>query len=393
MLRPLLLIVACISCAGLCAQDSLRDPYYWPFTAQSIWNTPIGSEAVYVPANLEPAARVGVDIMHILATSEDDPVTPAYAHGVWGPGRCDSVMDIDFSLHLPADWLVPDAGNSPYGYTPSSSYAIVYPDGDQVLQAQIIARCEVGGPVYFPLWFQYPGNRQTVSIRGDGLYSGNGQGATGMSTLGGTIRLGELTGSEPIRHAIKLNPWAKKVIHYSEEVPGYRWPAFRADAAAATSYNPDADPSMLMSALLAIPPDVKVVELNLSDALVAAKLFAVMQDYGVYFTEDAAWDIWDIIAERDVELEFENADVAGYTDLGESNVLSWTCNDAGQPNQEWRLEAIDPVAGTYHLIPHYVDEAGVDFRLAVVDNNLQMQPTGTTRTSPSILTPLVPKVP
>ena len=32
-----------------------------------------------------------------------------------------------------------------------------------------------------------------------------------------------------------------------------------------------------------------------------------MQNYGVHFTEDAAWDTWDIIVERDAEKEFEKS--------------------------------------------------------------------------------------
>src|SRR5690349_7224202 len=50
-----------------------RDPWLWPFSSESIWNMPIGSSAVYKPANLGPAPRVGVDSQFLVRTSADDP--------------------------------------------------------------------------------------------------------------------------------------------------------------------------------------------------------------------------------------------------------------------------------------------------------------------------------
>jgi hypothetical protein len=126
-----------------------------------------------------------------------------------------------------------------------------------------------------------------------------------MPTLGGTIRLGELVGDQPIRHAIKVNPWAERFLHYSPTIPGYKWPARAADSYAADGYNRAADPAIVMGSLFAIPPDVAVESLDLQ-TVPARKLFYVMQNYGVYFAEDAAWDTWDMVIERDVEIEFED---------------------------------------------------------------------------------------
>jgi len=121
----------------------------------------------------------------------------------------------------------------------------------------MISRCFLGGPIYMPTWMQYPANRYKQNIQGNGL-DGGGQGASGMSALGGTIRLGEFKSELPIRHALKINPWPEKYCYYSETIRGFVWPAIRLD------------------------------------------------NYAKYFTEDAAWDTWDIIVERDVEIEFHN---------------------------------------------------------------------------------------
>jgi hypothetical protein len=292
-------------------EDPLRDPYLWPFASESIWNMPIGEGAQYKAVNLEPAGHVGADIQHLLRLSDADPERTVLDSPTWGPGRCTGTMELGIALRVPDAWLVPDAGpDNPYGLTPNSNFALLLPDGETVFEGSKISRCAVAGPVYLPEWMKYPANQKKQSIRGTGL-GGGGQGASGMSALGGTIRLGELTGERPLHHAIKMNPWAAKYLHWSDAVPGYRWPAVSADSYAKDSYKPEmygrtSDPSLVMGSLLAIPPDVTEAQIGLQTEP-GKRLFAVLRDYGAYFTEDAAWDTWDLIVERDVEVEFEKA--------------------------------------------------------------------------------------
>lgn len=286
-------------------QDTLsgsRDPWLWPFSQNSIWNTPIGENAEYEPAGLEPAANVGVDIQHFLELDKNDPLRPVLGSTVWGPGRCEGTQSIGISFNVKDDWIVPDAGNSPYGLTPNSNFAFRLPESDMVFEGSMVSRCIEGGPVYMPDWMKYPDNRKYQDIMGDGL-SGGGQGASGMSALGGTIRLGELVNDEPVRHALKINPWAEKYCYYSQSIPGYKWPAKSADNYASEGYK-GTDPLIVMGTLFAIPPDVTEESLELT-TIPGRKLFFTMQNYGVYFTEDAAWDTWDIILERDAEIEFK----------------------------------------------------------------------------------------
>ena len=329
-----ILVLFALSTLYLTAQDSLRDPFLWPYEDSSIWNMPIGSEAAYQPANLPPAGGVGADIVHILRTSPSHPARNVYAErGGFNRdgGRCSSQQfDLGFDLRVPDDWLVPDAGrDNPYGVTPNSSFALITQDGLRSIQGQVIARCVVGGPVYMPDWMRFTGNRKESSLRGDGRDIGTaGHGASGLSTLGGTVRLGELIDEKPIRHAIKVNPFGNKVLHYSEQVPGFRWPAGRADGYASDAnspigYNRSADPALVIGSLLALPPDATPESLGLTTQA-GRKLFYAMQNYGVYFVEDAAIDVWDLVAERDVEIEFEEAYGFGLksnTWLGEMNRL------------------------------------------------------------------------
>ena len=282
-----------------------RDPWQWPFAKTSIWNMPIGSEAVYVPANLEPSYSVGVDVQLLLKLDANDPQRPVLATYDFKKDRCSSSDELGFSLPFPDDYVVPDAGNSPYGLTPNSNFALLLPGDSTLFQGQLLTRCTAGGPIHMGAWYRYANNRNYVSIYGSGNTGADGQGASGMSNLGGTLRKGELTGKAPIRHAIKINPFAQKYLYYSNAVPGYRWPATRADnyASDANQYLGD-NPKLVMGSLLAIPPNVTAESLNLTTEA-GKKLFFTLQNYGAYFTEDAAWDHYDLIVERDAELEFE----------------------------------------------------------------------------------------
>lgn len=284
-------------------EEEIRDLWLWPYATESIWNLPIGENAVYKPANFEAASNVGVDIQHLLITSASDPEQLVLSSPDFGSGRCTGTKNLGFSIRVPNNWIVPDAGNSPYGNTPNSNFAILLPNGTDVFEGSVIARCEQSGPIHLPEWMQYEDNRKVSSITSDGM-QGGGQGASGMSALGGTIRLGEFTSNEHIRHAIKINPWAEKYVHYSEEIPGWKWPAIQADNYAPSLYNKDADPDILMGSLFAIPPSITVESIGITTEP-GKKLFFTLQNYGMYFTEDAAWNVWDIIVERDVEIEFE----------------------------------------------------------------------------------------
>lgn len=287
------------------AQDVIpgtRDPWLWPFESNSIWNMPIGDQAVYEPAGLKSAANVGVDIQHLLELKASFPKRDALGSASWGPGRCESNVNLNFQLNIPDDFIVHDAGNSPYGLTPNANFAFRLPNSDIVFEGPRAARCEQAGPIYFPDWMRFPNNRKHQDIRGNGI-SGGGQGASGMSALGGTIRLGELTSEEPIRHAIKINPYAARYCYYSAEIPGYKWPAVSADNYARDVYKGE-NPHIVMGSLLAIPPGVTSESINLT-TIPGIKLLFTMQNYGVYFTEDAAWDTWDIIIEEGAEKEFE----------------------------------------------------------------------------------------
>ncbi|MGF1540047.1 MAG: hypothetical protein ACFCU5_06280 [Pleurocapsa sp.] len=276
-----------------------RDPWLWPFDAQSIWNMPIGSDAQYSPANLERGEMTSVDREIFIQTTEDDPLTRVYAPGSWrnratGTNSPTGNPKDEIYIHFPTDKIVPDASG---GHTPNNVATILQPDGETIVSLGPLARTEVGGPVYG--WYFGEDNIY------DGMGIKGGHGGSKLSGIGGSIRVGELTGDDPIRHALKINLWAEKYLYYdsSDSTPGYRWPALVADSYAADRYG-GSNPQLEMGSLLALSPDATPESIGIS-SVPGLKLFYALQDYGAYVVDDSAWDVTAFNLQEEAEIEFE----------------------------------------------------------------------------------------
>ena len=266
-----------------------RDKFQWPFSSESIWNMPIGSEAKFVSADIRPAKFFGADEEYYFKVNQADPLRSVYAPGSWSK-RCVGSKMYQGKLPIPDNLIVPDAKPP---HTPNNTSAFLMPDGRTLVQIGVLARCQKGGPVY--------GYRlRDADIYGKGIYGAHG--GSGLSSFGGSIRRGELIGHQPIRHVLKVNLWATRYYYYSKETPGYRWPAYRADSYAPQKYG-GVKPSFVMGSLLAIPPGVSEASLNLKTQP-AKKLFHALQDYGAYVVDDSGWSSHVIAIEKGVKREF-----------------------------------------------------------------------------------------
>lgn len=281
-----------------------RDKFLWPFSSNSPWNMPIGSGARYEPANIKQAYYAMGDEEYFYQIKASDPLRSVYVPGAWGPGRCTGTIP-QGKLRLPDNLIVPDATNT---RTPNNPSAFLMPDGRTLVQLNPLARCRSGGNVYG--W-----RTSGVSIYGDGLPGGHG--GSGLSSIGGSLRLGELTNNWPIRHALKVNLWARKYLYYSQSKPGYRWPASRADSYAAREYR-GTNPNLVMGTLLAIPPRVTAASLGLQTPA-GRKLFHALQDYGAYVVDDTAWNAHALSVENGVYQEFRAT--FGYDFYGTSGIF------------------------------------------------------------------------
>ncbi len=291
------------------AQVLSRDPWLWPFDQNSIWNLPLGSGAIYQPANLPPGGAIGVDNNLLYRIPAGSPLRQRYDPGSWEK-RCSGTTQYDDQpIGIPDALIVPDSVTEPpesYS-TPNNAAALLQPDGRTLIQLEPLARCKVGGPVY--------GYRYTPDLDLYGPGIGGSQFGSGLSAIGGTIRLGELTGSDPIRHVLKVELWENYTYYNPQDpTPGYRWPAERSDAIAPKAYK-GRNPQLEMGALLAIPPQITAQQLQLRTPA-AIKIFQALQDYGAYHVDSTSWDSHAIAVEAGVEQEFATS--YGYGMEGEA---------------------------------------------------------------------------
>ena len=307
----LIIILAIVSSSSIasnpaanrqCSPGTPRDKHLQPFSCDSIWNMPIGADAKYVPAEIEPAGYVSGDVDYYIVTTKSDPLVPWYNPSSWMTGRCsDKGKGRNGYLHVPQDLIVPDATNTK---TPNNSAAFLQPDGKTLIQMSPLARCAKGGAVFGYVAPSYPHYHE--NIYGQGITGGHA--GSGLSSIGGTLRLGELISPQPIRHALKLELYANQYLYH--QPPGFRWPAVRADIYAYNNYYDKgkmqyggSNPALVMGSLLAIPPQVTLKSLKLQ-TVPGRKLFFTLQNYGGYIVDDTLWDNHAIAVEKGVMAEF-----------------------------------------------------------------------------------------
>ncbi|WP_091615242.1 hypothetical protein [Micromonospora mirobrigensis] len=276
-----------------------RSKLRWPFARDSIWNTPLGSGARYVPVRIG-SKGLGTDEDWFVATSARDPEVPTYMYASFFKGRCSKNIpqqqaqwhpELGRPVHVPKSLVIPDATTTPYS-TPNNASAFLDPDGRTLHQFSITARCRPADPLY--------GYRVAEQdIYGDGINGGHL--GSGLSSIGGSVREGELTGAAPIRHALKVDLWGNWLFH-DAATGGFRWPASLADSVAATDYK-GRDKALRMGSLLAIKPDVTPEQLKITDP-VALKIFHALQDYGAYVADTTGWDYNTLCVEMSAKTEF-----------------------------------------------------------------------------------------
>jgi hypothetical protein len=285
-----LLFLTCLSLSAASLEDAAatRDPWEWPFSRDSIWNMPLGADAQYLPANLAPAGHIGCDIEWHIRVNKGDPVYPVLSPSSWGK-RWPGDKELG-TLQFPEDLIIPDADPP---HTPNACAAFLMPDGRTLRQLEPACRVEQGKHIVG--WLH--GEDQDLYGMGiKGTHYGSG-----LSAFGGSIRKGELTRKQPIRHALKINIWGKKYLYYGEDRKGFRWPADRSDSYAKDNYG-GKNPAMVMGTLLAVPPGLSAEALGVKTA-VGKKIFQALQDYGAYIADDSAWDAHDLSVERGVPEE------------------------------------------------------------------------------------------
>jgi hypothetical protein len=264
-----------------------RNPLKWPFASNSIWNMPIGSGAVFKPANLP--ATPGGDVWAGMPQIDDElivlrPSAPNtainYSSAGWtGASRCSatggSAGGLPVGVPIPSDYVVPSSKEN-------NSASFLSADGRTIVQTQPFTRCQANG--YATSIVKFP----NVDLYGTGITGAHG--GSGLSAIGGSIRVGELRpGQQGPRHALKINVYAKQVLYKcTTRADCSRWPATKSDSYAVGFYGTasnNGNTAMKMGALLAIPPGTNIANLGLETAP-AKQLAWTLQNYGAYIVDD-----------------------------------------------------------------------------------------------------------
>jgi hypothetical protein len=162
--------------------------------------------------------------------------------------------------------------------------AILLADGHTIAQTEPLAKCS--GYSYATSTYNAP----NADLYADGIRGAHG--GSGMSSLGGTLRVGELRpGDVGVHHAIKLDIYMKEAYKCTTASTCFRWPAVTADGYAVGWYgtganNPNVNnAAMVMGALLAIPANVDISALGL-ETEPGRELAWTLQNYGGYVVDD-----------------------------------------------------------------------------------------------------------
>ena len=316
--------------------EECRDRFLEPFSSDSIWNVGIGDGAIFKHAHLfQQGDWRGLptnfhnDQDFILRTTLEDPLTDWINQGDWGPGnKCavqhhknfgkpcsDSTEMLDTcvaKVRLPKKWTsasdcdgpptsTGDNCKSAAGQANNNAMAILLPDNETLLQMQPVYRCGFYPTPLLARW----GNKtdggpqrfnNLTNIFKDGI--GGAHGGSGLSSIGGSIRLGELLpSSPPINHALKIelaNWWyygSKQLQPKTQNNGGrsqYVWPAtgsnegFHPASGKSGTYRGTL-PYVAPGALLAIPSFVEA-KVHVQTAI-GKRIKDAMTNYGGYIVD------------------------------------------------------------------------------------------------------------
>jgi hypothetical protein len=298
--------------ATVCLEQGCRDRFLEPFSSYSIWNTAIGSSAEMAPGNLFGKGRLPSQFHNdqdfFLRVTKEDPLTDWINQGDWGSDdHCQVTGKVMGQIRFPRDWSSasdcnghtdPNACLSKPNQANNNAMGVLLEDNETIVQMQPAYRCHFGDPLLARFGNKTDGCPQQfpniTSVFGDGNLGSHG--GSGLSGIGGTIRLGELLGPEPIPHAIKIelqHQWyyGKAPLAPASAYNGgrrqYIWPATGSDSGtnkAPGGLYTGTDPHVAPGSLMALPAHVAET-INMTTT-VGKKIKQALVDYGAYIVDD-----------------------------------------------------------------------------------------------------------
>jgi hypothetical protein len=258
-------------------QAGTRDKFKQPFSSTSFWNMPIGSSAQF---QWSPITS-GINSFW----TDEEPISmggnvlkDAYENGNWPISGACSGRKLPFQVPVPSGLTTHSATD--IGNQANFSGAFLKSDGRTLVEAQ--------GLVFRSNCVAMMIERSSHDIYGDGYPAIGGHGGSALSGVAGSLRVWEVQGNDPIRHALKILVSSGDL---SASNGGYRWPARNADYGYEGRYN-GSNPNLRMGSLLALAPNVNIDNLGLQTEF-GRRLAWTYQNYGAYVVDELYGSSWD----------------------------------------------------------------------------------------------------
>lgn len=179
---------------------------------------PISSGAIFADPNINITQGLEIEnALPILAPTA--PLRLLYDNNSWWPGATCNASGSSQQVPIPDGYVVPAPPSGGDGSLPNRIGGVLRADGTTIVEFQYATRCNSTGSLT-------AGDvRCSHSIYGSGMCSYGAQGGSGLSGVGGVLRLHEV-GGVPIPHVLKLTVYSSILSSCNG---GYRWPAIAAD--------------------------------------------------------------------------------------------------------------------------------------------------------------------
>jgi len=258
----------------LSAVAARRNPWDWPFSIESPWNTAIGSGALYAPVSAPrwPPENITNGIL----------VRPIFvAGGTNARVQLISPGEAPRRIRYP-EWWRPES-------KPGEIVCALFPDDNLC--------CEMTEPIRLPSMDVQVRERQSTDVLGHGVgWSWPRPRIIAGSALAGLIRRGELTLG--IRHALTLAVHPG-YINADNGYDGHRWPGVPVAPELIEQLGHEGN--LALGSLLAIPASVDLASLGLGNSGPGFEIARALQDYGAYTIQTTTSNV-QLIASADAAL-------------------------------------------------------------------------------------------
>jgi|GEM_PF-1373494 Cellulase (glycosyl hydrolase family 5). len=297
-----------------------REAQFWPYSADSLWNTPVGAAVRRGGSDHPLAKKLNTHVGQLNWSTFSTPVNIAGAEGAelkihqvaagrWSPRIGDEIKvpRAPANILLAGDMLnsaitYNDGGGISFTNTPDGFMALIDTVTMTAVEAYKTCWTKGGNTTTNRVLVAREGTVKTFDLRGDG-WSVRGARASGLTFLGGLIRKKELekASTDPknaIRHALALAINNAQLLNPNQDTsyptPGYQWPARGHDGDGPANYSG----LVRMGTHFVLHPDFDIERPGLLTDEGKALAYA-LRDYGAYVADRSTYV--SLYAERQVD--------------------------------------------------------------------------------------------